>query len=637
MLASLASSFGIGAFALPVAAPWSLALCLATAVANVQAAESHKEFLLRLTASSLLCIAAAGLVIPAPLAAALLAAATLAKQRPELAACILVLQSSYVASIQALLANHLHALHIEAASPALVSSFFVLLFFRPSFTFTRLGLLLAAPLVAYAVQGLISSPVVLMFACAIPSLALVFVVARGTSSAYQQTRWKAVTIVLICIGLLGWALTPPRSPTGKYFLLPKNPESVEAKFYQHYSSSANFAGLSLKEVSDPESIPENSLVLLPWLTAPPNDDQGKDLIPRIKELASARSWTVLLIGEHTNMTGVRDRITALTGRNALRNDLSVPPRNSDNSGPIHAADFRAWPHESIFNRGASVEILGLLDRVLLEGDGWWAEPDIGEWLWVGDYLWQPSDRNGRLTLAASIDINKARWVVVGDTSPFVNRQLVSDPRAAAQIIQMATLWPLFIKDLIVLILAAICLFGMPALLASFFPLVILAPVLVAIVAAPHEGKWRGVWLQESGFDERNFNNVISATPGLAELPWSLIRLRHNANGTLMPPDGPAVLFALVDREATIASAKLTRCRRLGALKSDEGPYLMDSQVCAVSGDVEILIGDRDSAAAIRINRKDGDLLLVLDRRFLSQNSPPENVAWLLRELHKQPK
>jgi hypothetical protein len=201
---------------------------------------------------------------------------------------------------------------------------------------------------------------------------------------------------------------------------------------------------------------------------------------------------------------------------------------------------------------------------------------------------------------------------------------------------MATLWPLLAKDLIVLILAVLFLFGMPVILTSLPSLAIITPLVVVMVITPHDGKWRGVWLQESGYDERNFNNVISSTPELAESPWSLIRLRHSANGITNPPQGRVVIFSLVEEEVTISSVKLTRCHRLGALKSDEGPYLMDAQVCSVSGEAEVLIGDRNGAAAIRISREGGDVIIILDRNFLSQNSPPDNAAWLLRELYKRP-
>ena len=102
----------------------------------------------------------------------------------------------------------------------------------------------------------------------------------------------------------------------------------------------------------------------------------------------------------------------------------------------------------------------IFDRILLAGDGWWAEPDIGEWLWVGDYIWRKGERAGRVTLAAAIEIGGARWVILGDNSPLLNSQLYADPRAAVRIVEMATLWPSFAKDI----------FGCPVCFCSFLGL-----------------------------------------------------------------------------------------------------------------------------------------------------------------------
>jgi hypothetical protein len=74
-------------------------------------------------------------------------------------------------------------------------------------------------------------------------------------------------------------------------------------------------------------------------------------------------------------------------------------------------DVRAWSHEAILNRGASVQVSSLWDKVLLSGDGWWAERDLGEWLWVGDYVWQKGDRAGRLALSIAFDDGASRWVI----------------------------------------------------------------------------------------------------------------------------------------------------------------------------------------------------------------------------------
>ena len=352
----------------------------------------------------------------------------------------------------------------------------------------------------------------------------------------------------------------------------------------------------------------------------------------IKKLASERKWTIIVVGEHTNMGGVKDRLHTLVGRDVLRSDLTVPPKNSDHSGPLHIGDFRAWPHVAIFNRGASVRVSRLFDRVLLEGDGWWAEPDIGEWLWVGDYLWQPTDRDGRLPLAASFDSDGARWVIVGDTSAFTNRQLFADPRAVLQMLEMATLWPLFIKDFILLALGIFCIIGMPAMAAYCFPIFIFLPMSVSAALFGNDGRWRDLWLEESGFHVRNFNNVVSATPQLIKQPYRLIRMRHHANGVVDIPSDLAIIFTLVDGAAEFSSVRLSECHRLGAIKTDEGPYLMDAQSCALSGNAEVLIGDKKGAAAFRIPRAGGYTYVILDRRFLSQDSPQENINWLIQQI-----
>eukprot|EP01036_Dinobryon_divergens_P036903 gene36903-48142_t len=177
---------------------------------------------------------------------------------------------------------------------------------------------------------------------------------------------------------------------------------------------------------------------------------------QLLKLALEREWTVLMVGEHNNMGGVSDKIIEITGTPYLRNDLSVPYRNTDNSGIMRSSDIRAWYAEAMLNRGASVEVFSPLNRVLLSGDGWWAEPDIDEWLWVGDYDWQPKDRHGRLAMALTATEKNTTWVILGDTGPFINQQLVSDPRPALRIIELATLWPTFFRD-ISLILIATCI------------------------------------------------------------------------------------------------------------------------------------------------------------------------------------
>jgi hypothetical protein len=627
----VAMIIGVGAVAFPLIAPWSLVLCFAAALVNSLNSESRFELVIRAIVSVLLFFAAASMFLPAPLITGLLASAALSKKRPDLAACVLLLQTASIDTLQAIIASEIYNLNIEAAAPSIIASLFILIFI-PAINWSLLTLALTPLLIAYLGHKFWIPPIQLMFICSIFPL-LIAAKLASTSISLPSNGWRKKTQFTIAFFLaVGWFFTPPRIPDNNYFLLPQAPQAFEEKFYQNYREALQFSGLPFREVNNIELIPKNSLVLLPWNTASIAGESESERLLAFKKLANERKWTVVLVGEHTNMGGVKDRVRTLVGRDVLRNDLTVPMKNSDESGPLHVGDFRAWPHTSIFNRGASVEIMRPLDRVLLGGDGWWGEPDIGEWLWVGDYVWHPSDRDGRLTLAASFESDGARWVVVGDTSAFTNRQLIADPRAVSKILEMATLWPLFIKDFILLVFGVLFIAGIPLFIAYVFPLFIFLPLGISFNYFPNDGRWRDVWLGESGFSVTNFNNVISDEPFLMAQPYRLIRMPHPAKGVIEIPSEPAIIFALVDGAAEFTSVKLTKCHRIGSLKSDEGPYLMDAQSCALSGEAEILIGDKQGAAAFRIPHGGSYTYVILDRRFLSHDSPKENSKWLIDQI-----
>ena len=99
----------------------------------------------------------------------------------------------------------------------------------------------------------------------------------------------------------------------------------------------------------------------------------------------------------------------------------------------------------------------------------------------------------------------------------------------------------------------------------------------------------------------------------------------------MPP-GNSVIFGLVETSVRIGTVRLFDCWRLGNLKTDDGPLLMDAQACHIEGDAEILLGSRRSAAAIRIRHDHGTTVIILDAAFLGQNAPMANREWLIQTL-----
>ena len=374
-------------------------------------------------------------------------------------------------------------------------------------------------------------------------------------------------------------------------------------------------------------------MLLPWLSIPLTIGNEALELAEIRTLAKNKNWTAVLVGEHDNMGGVADRVNRIVGRSVLNDDLSVPPYNLDTSGSLRVGGFRGWPASLMINRGATVAVAGLFDRILLEGDGWWSEKNIHEWLWVGDYLWQPSDRNGRIPLVVSFDDEGARWVVVGDSTPFLNNQLLSNPDSAERILEMVSLWPTFLKDtvLIVLSVSAIFIGGATTRVLALFSLGLVAAFACSKNSESNRTASHSLGL--STFNDKNFNNALVDTPQVMKTDWNIVRVREAISGQLSLK-GKTILFAHVDQKADIGEVTFTNCRRLGNIQSKEGPYLMDAQACSVRGKGNVLIGDSEGAAGVYVNDGGNSFIVILDKSFLGQKAPKQNAEWLINLLDK---
>lgn len=421
---------------------------------------------------------------------------------------------------------------------------------------------------------------------------------------------------------------PPSKFESIYVYLPKVDESYSAPFFAEYTQSLAFSGLDVTQVDRPEEIPVGAAVLLPWLTDPlPLGDEFDQGIGR---LAGERRWTVFLFGEHTNLGGVADRIERITGFRYLRDDLSVPPGNRDLSGPLLSLGVTAWPASATLNRGATVTIRSERDRVLLAGDGWFADKDLKEWLWVGDYLWQPGERSGRIPLALWSESGGARWVIVADNSMAINEQVVADPRPMISLISLGGLMPTFYRDLAIVLIIIGCLVQEKKYI---FPIIVTGALIATVGETVHarspSKSWRDFYRDESTFFPRNFNKSVAREASfftrhdLSFYRKEFIHPETLQNGRLV------IVFGLIDETLSTSGIEVKDCKRLGGVKTSEGPMIMDGQACRVDGKVDILLGTRTSAAAIGFEQKDGYTILVFDKQFLAQHSPRENMAWLI--------
>ena len=624
--AFVGTAVGCAGYALPLLGPWPLFLFLGLGIAGWFYQSSREARFMWFLAAGVGAVLILTGYLSAPLGTSLCAAILLAQSGYlHGAAKLLILNVTLVATIEALAANFLHGALLECLAPALITA--VLFSWGRGFRLAPLLVAMVGSLALAQVGMRFEDPVLAMTLAAIPA---------STYAALRVSRQEPgrdTQSTLACAAVAGaalllWACAPPRTPLRSFVLLPDAPTANEAHYFSNYAQLLSAIGVKVELAARPEEIPEKSLVLMPWMTSP-FSSADKSYLQTVARLANSLKWTVVLAGEHNNYGGVQDRVSNLLSHSGLRKDLTVPPGNLDVSGPLRAADIRGWPHRAILNRGASVEVKTVFDRVLLAGDGWWSEPDIGEWLWTGDYVWQRGDRAGRLVLASATDIGAARYVIVGDNSFLMNSQVVADPRPLLRLLSLSTLWPALTLDLLVLTAVALILFR-PFFrhLRSTAETYVLAAVCIvvaaqAVVSAKPGAAWYDIYVSELGFAESNFNETLARHPDLLDIA-TVKRASGPLTGAIDSPAVKTVIFAHIDGAVRIGDVRIDDCYRLGSLKSSQGPYLMDAQACSIHGDARPVIGSKEEAAAVEI----GNLLLVLDTKFLSQRAPDENALWL---------
>lgn len=634
--AAFAAVASAAAHAFPLAAPWSLALLFVPFSVGLFVLDERSKRIIWLVLCA--CIGGAVLagIAPAPISIASLSFAVLiVVGAANVGAALLLLNMSMIGSAEMMLAQTLEKVGLEAAAPAMLTTV-VLVIARPSAVSAGICLAAVSAIAALVADKVASHPYALMIAAALPATIFAVVVCYVSESS---SRSHYLFFIFIIFGLLlPWAATPPRSWGDIFVLLPDASDTYEAQLFKSYEDALRFAGIRAVRVARVNDIPPRSLVLMPWISADFESADDNERLKNIKRLAQVHRWTVIVGGEHTNLGGAADRIEAISGMPLLRRDLTVPPYNTDDSGPLHVSDLREWPHGSILNRGASVEITSLLDKVLLAGDGWWAEPDLGEWLWVGDYIWRSGERAGRMALATASDIDGARWITIGDNSFLLSNQIYADPRTLLRLIELASLWPALIKDIAIglfailgclIMLVHVTLAEASITMSSVFFVVF--GIYVFLFPTPESSRWRDTYVDQIGFDERNFNLAFTEHPLLTN-SRRLMRFKDAFAGTFEVPHENAIIFLHVDGSMTADKARLANCRRLGALALEGGPYLMDAQACRVIGADRILIGTPDAAVAFSIRFGSSEAIFILDTAFLGQKAPSSNSDWLIREM-----
>ncbi len=550
---------------------------------------------------------------------------------------VLVLGSSFVATFTGYLSSVFNAAWFPLAAPSIVAGFLFLLMF-PKKNLWVLIIFITAVLISKTCEIYNLNPSTSMVLVAFPTLILsVFI---DINYAHRKNYFKikaALMLVLICGGWLG---DLPRCYSELYFFIPKETGEYEDKFFINYQKALELSGITASVTYSLINFKPNSMVVFP---EPTNRLLGRGEWEDFKKYAKENHLIVVALGEHTNYKGVVENLNNLNDGIHINNDLTIPPNNSDEAGQLRSMIFDPLPFNSLINRGASIKINSLFAKEMFSGDGWFAEQDIGDSTWIGDYILGSGERRGRITLGASYS-DGARWVYIGDNSFSLNSQIIADPKPLLKLILHSTLWPIFISDLILaLFILSSVIFYKNGRKASFLKINIALIFILLVCGIFLENSmrhklpngWGNSSLLESAYDSNNFNNALVDLVGYSDFN-NISLVRHKGyilDSKIGLSQKPEIHFGIVKDELTIGDTKLNNCWRLGSLTTSSGVKINDGQSCHIIGDGEALIGKKSDAAAIKIMVQKKPIIIVLDKAFLANKSlQTENIEWMKMQI-----
>jgi hypothetical protein len=620
-------------FSLPLVSPWFLCLVILSSLPlYFENGLRQLHYYIRILSVFIIIIGVLNSSIDASLGVVFISILSInnAHRYFPLFIAALFLQSSVVATLEGLISELNNLFSITA--PALITAFILLILYPLIWR----QIVLTLVVVFLVLKLLLFYSVNPFVICAVPAFIMsVSVLFSGALLREFTNLNNKVLFIGAILFVIHWHENYPRNYQNIYLYSPDNVNSTEYQYFKNYKSALRFSGITAND--NLSEIKDNSLVLVPWTTEKLNFEFLKS------SKNQGKSITVLYVTEHTNMGDTLTNLQLLSNLTLINDDLTVPARNTDISDVLRSSDLNAWDPLTIFNRGASVVVKSITDKVLLSGDAWWVEPNINEWLWVGDYRWTGVERIGRIKLATSSFSDGLNLIIVGDNTPFINSQIISNPKGMLRFLNLATLWPSLIKD--GLILFGICLMAFSYKKTFDYKFYYLLLLLIFshlfaryIISYSPTEKWSNFYINETGFDEANFNKTIAENESIVTSQYLLHRIdAYDYIDLDKLTDSPEVIFGFVSSHTFLPNIKLSDCKRMGSLKLDTGIQLLNAQACHVVGDnVEVLIGDNESAAAFKFLYKGNPKIIILDKNFLSQNAPKRNSEWLIEQFNKSP-
>jgi hypothetical protein len=152
---------------------------------------------------------------------------------------------------------------------------------------------------------------------------------------------------------------------------------------------------------------------------------------------------------------------------------------------------------------------------------------------------------------------------------------------------------------------------------------------VIIAISETSGKWRFTDIGQSGFDPRNFNEKLLKIPDMTN-NFLVKREARSVGGSYMAAADQQVTFLTVNQSLEIdGQLVLSDCQRLGSVWSkDSRAYLMDAQSCRATGNAKTLIGSNGFGSVFAIESPGRKHIVILDKKFLSTDSPEKNIDFI---------
>ena len=433
----------------------------------------------------------------------------------------------------------------------------------------------------------------------------------------HRSVWPLVfsALMIHCISL--WVLVPSLSvPSRLAFWVPTSP-SLATPYFENYESILRAVGFrNFKMVRSASELAPNEWIIFPNGMHP---DLARDL-KALRDLPYYKTLRVFVVGEHTDAGGVATALESSGAPVHLNRDTTIPPGNANLIG-WSSGQGVTLPRTMALNRGASVGDGARMAIPLVWVQGGHRETDNFVDGRLGDMTFRVGERVGLYSvLSLGREDGGPTWVVLGDSTPFLNEFLVSDPQGVASIFALSSGIPAFLSVfgwMALVITAALRVYS------ARISALIVATLVITLVACSSE-------YLASQIRDRDASKLAIANRGLygdEAVGRALVAISPSLVKSDFKIEIGQITTQLSGKRISIGHPRewmaRSDCARAGNITVNS-LRLLDVLACPDDTlDAVVMVGSDTVIYRGRTN------LVVLDQHFLANSAPKENQRFLM--------